>query len=223
MGDTRTDARILYQDDHIVAAYKPYGVLSEAHESQPNMPDLLQKNCGCAVYPVHRLDRTTEGLMVYAKTKEAASALSEAIRCGRVEKVYLAAAEGRAEEADRMTDLLYFDRKRGKSYVVGRERRGVKEARLRYERLNVGNIGDHEISLVRIHLETGRTHQIRVQFASRKMPLVGDRRYGSRIPAENIALCACELTFPHPLTGETMSFSCEPENEIFRSFTQTSV
>ena len=210
MTDICEDARILYQDAHIVVVRKPYGVLSESHNSQPNLPAILREICGCEVYPVHRLDKTTEGLMVYAKTRQAAAQLSDAIRRGEVEKIYLALVEGLADEAGQMTDLLYFDRQKGKSYVVRRERRGVKPASLSYERLKITEQDGRTLSLVRIRLQTGRTHQIRVQFASRKMPLVGDRRYGSHVPAEHIALCAAELRFCHPVTGEEMAF-CLPE------------
>ena len=209
------DARVLFQDPHIIVAVKPYGVLSEAHDSLPNMPALLRDQCGCEVFPVHRLDKTTEGVMLYAKTREAAASLSDAIRQGTIEKTYLAVVEGIPDESGEMTDLLYFDRRKNKSYVVKRERKGVKEARLRYERLSVSEHDGIPVAAVRIRLDTGRTHQIRVQFASRRMPLVGDRRYGSRIPADNIALCACALAFPHPVTGETMRFAHTPDNMIF--------
>lgn len=209
--------RILYQDEHIAVVFKPCGVLSEAHESQPNLPAILRELCGCAVYPVHRLDRTTEGLMVYAKTPAAAAGLSAAVAGGSMRKTYLAAVEGVPEETGELRDLLYYDRTRRKSYVVQRERRGVKEARLRYERLASAGYEGREISLVRIVLLTGRTHQIRVQFASRRHPLVGDRRYGSTVPAREIALCACELAFPHPVTGDEMRFTCDPTNEIFHT------
>lgn len=209
---------ILFQDEHIIVVFKPCGVLSEAHESQPNLPAILRERCGCAVYPVHRLDRTTEGLMVYAKMSAAAAKLGQAIADGKLHKTYLAAVEGIPEDKGELRDLLYYDRARGKSYVVQRERRGVKEARLRYERLASAGYEGREISLVRIVLLTGRTHQIRVQFASRRHPLVGDRRYGSTVPAKDIALCACELTFPHPVTGEKMRFTCDPTNEIFQAF-----
>ena len=207
--------RAFFQDRHIIVVFKPYGVLSEAHENQPNMPAILRELTGGEIYTVHRLDKTTEGLMVYAKTPDAAAKLSGAIQRGEVEKTYLAVVEGTPDESGEMTDLLYFDRSRNKSYVVKRERRGVKQAKLCYERLETAQLNGIAVSKVRIRLLTGRTHQIRVQFASRKMPLVGDRRYGSHIPAENIALCAAELRFPHPLTGEVLSFNGTPDNEIF--------
>jgi len=208
MGRARTDANIIFEDDCIAVAYKPFGVLSEAHASSPNMQAILRDLCGCEVYPVHRLDKTTEGLMVYAKTKDAAAKLSLAIQQGQMQKTYLALVEGTPDEYGELCDLLYYDRQRGKSFVVKRERRGVKEARLSYERLKTDELSGTAVSLLKICLLTGRTHQIRVQFASRKMPLVGDRRYGSHVPADNIALCASELRFPHPVTGEELQFSC---------------
>ena len=211
---------IFFQDNSIIVCVKPYGALSESHETQPNMPALLKAEAGCReIYPVHRLDRTTQGLMVYAKTKEAASRLSAAVQRTEVEKTYLAVTEGEPDpHAGEMTDLLYFDRRKNKSYVVSRERRGVKEARLRYETLKTIVADGQALSLVKIRLLTGRTHQIRVQFASRKMPLIGDRRYGGRVACDHIQLCASELSFTHPFTGEKLRFTTTPTNEYFGYF-----
>ena len=209
---------IFYQDEHLIVVYKPYGVLSEAHESKPNLPALLGEEIGARIYPVHRLDRTTQGLMVYAKTEEAARRLSAMLQNGGIEKTYLAVIEGKpAEKEGKLTDLLFFDRRKNKSFVVKRERNGVKRAELDYTVLSTGEIDGNAVSLVKIRLLTGRTHQIRVQFASRKMPLVGDRRYGSRISDDEIALCSAELSFKHPFTGEALAFRYEPKQEIFRS------
>ena len=213
-----TEPRIIYSDEHIAVAVKPYGVLSEDSGSERGMPSLLGEMLGGEIFAVHRLDRTTHGLTVYARTRGAAARLSELIRDGRVTKTYLAVAGGVTEPSGELTDLLWYDRARGKSYVVRRERRGVKEARLSFERLAVGEYRGAEVSLLRVRLFTGRTHQIRVQFASRRHPLVGDRRYGSGIAADNIALCAAALSFPHPVSGEEMSFTCEPQGEVFRVF-----
>lgn len=211
---------VLYQDEHIVVAVKPYGVLSEAHGQKPNMPSLLKEAFGCeTVYPVHRLDRTTQGVMVYALTPAAARSLGAQIQRGETEKTYLAVAQGTAEApSGELDDLLYFDRRKNKSYVVKRERKGVKQARLQYEVLQTIEHEENPLSLLKIRLLTGRTHQIRVQFASRKMPLVGDRRYGSRITGVPIALCAARLAFTHPMTGERMCFSCEPKDSAFAEF-----
>ena len=210
----------MYQDDNIIVAFKPYGLLSEADGTNPNLPAVLKEETGCdSIFTVHRLDRTTQGLMVYAKTQEAARRLSAMIQQGRVEKTYLAVVEGVPEEEQgEYADLLYFDRRKNKSYVVKRERKGVKQARLQYEVLQTIEHEGQRLSLLKIQLLTGRTHQIRVQFASRKMPLVGDRRYGSHIPADHIQLCAARLSFSHPLTGEEMRFSYDPTDEFFRLF-----
>lgn len=210
------DRRVPFQDEHIVVAVKPYGVLSEAHDSQPNLPAMISEQLGCEIYPVHRLDKTTQGLMLYAKTQKAAAELSAMIQHGEVEKIYLAVAEGTAEQNGELSDLLYFDRRMGKSYVVRRERKGVKRAVLTYERLNTGTIGDIPVSLLKINLQTGRTHQIRVQLASRKMPLAGDRRYGSHIAAKEIALCSSQLRFSHPFTGEPLHFTYTPADAVFQ-------
>ena len=221
-------ASVIYQDNHIIVACKPYGVLSEHDDKKPNMPALLREETGCEeLYTVHRLDRTTQGLMVYAKTREAAKRLSDLIAKGGLEKTYLAVVEGAFESGSdvpstgELVDLLYFDRRRNKSYVVKRERRGVKEARLRYELLKMREHEGQKLSLLRIRLLTGRTHQIRVQFASRHMPLVGDRRYGSRVNSEQIMLCASQLRFVHPFTGEEMSFSYQPNDGCFTIFNDT--
>ena len=184
------------------------------------MPSLLKDEAGCdPVYPVHRLDRTTQGVMVYALSEDAARRLSAMIQQGQLEKTYLAVVEGVPEGSQgEYTDLLYFDRRKNKSYVVKRERKGVKQALLQYEVLQTIEHEGKKISLLRIRLMTGRTHQIRVQFASRKTPLVGDRRYGSHIPADHIQLCSARLSFTHPFTGEELSFSYDPTDGYFNRF-----
>ena len=214
--------KILYSDEHLIAAVKPYGVLSEFDEKKQNMPALLRDMTGDTVYPVHRLDRTTQGVMVFAKTKEAAKRLSALIAQGKLVKTYLAVVQGVPEHPfAELRDLLFFDRRKNKSYVVKRERKGVKEARLRYETLDKADYEGISVSLLRIRLLTGRTHQIRVQFASRRLPLAGDRRYGSTLALDNIALCSAELSFRHPFTGEKMSFTYQPHDSIFERFNTT--
>lgn len=214
------ESHVMYQDDNIIVAFKPYGLLSEADGTNPNLPAVLKEETACdSIFTVHRLDRTTQGLMVYAKTQEAAKHLSKTIQDGKMEKTYLAVVEGVPEEArGEYTDLLYFDRRKNKSYVVKRERKGVKQARLQYQVLQTIEHEGERLSLLKIQLLTGRTHQIRVQFASRKMPLVGDRRYGSHIPANHIQLCAARLNFIHPLTDEALCFSHDPTDEYFSLF-----
>lgn len=197
---------ILYQDDWVVVCVKAPGLSSEEAGAQ-GLPALLRRALGSGtVYPVHRLDRAVGGVMVYGRTAEAAAGLSRAIQAGRMEKRYLAVAEGTLPAAQgEWTDLLFHDQRRNKTFVVKRLRKGVKEARLCYRLLRA----DQARSLVAVRLLTGRTHQIRVQFASRQCPLVGDGRYGGSKAAQ-LGLWSWRLRFPHPKTGKSMTFSHLP-------------
>ncbi|MBQ3356511.1 MAG: RluA family pseudouridine synthase [Oscillospiraceae bacterium] len=188
---------ILYEDDQLLVCVKPRGVLSAKDASgKPAVTDGLP----CAVFPVHRLDREATGLMVFAKTAACAAFLSEAM--GKtVRKEYLAVCEGRPDESGELTDLLYHDRGKNKTYVVKRKRNGVREARLSYEVLR----SESGTSLLHVLLHTGRTHQIRVQLASRGFPLCGDRKYGAKTGGD-LQLYAWRLTFPHP-DGRRLSFT----------------
>ena len=178
------------------------------------MLSLLSRQEGGEVFPVHRLDREAAGVMAFARTSAAAARLSEDIRLGRMEKEYLAVVQGiPLERAGTLRDLLFKDSARGRSYVVRRMRKGVKEASLSYHVLS----SQEGRSLVQVRLHTGRTHQIRVQFSSRGMPLIGDRRYGGPA-AEAIALWSWRLCFPHPDTGEAMVFCCVPEGGLWQPF-----
>ena len=196
---------ILYQDPHLLLCEKPVGLLSEG-EGPDSLPAQLAALTGGPVYPVHRLDRGVGGLMVYAKNRRTAAALSEAVRRREMEKQYLCVVSGAPEApAGTLEDLLYWDAARGKSFPVTRERRGVKRASLSYEVLE----GREGLSLLRVTLHTGRTHQIRVQFASRRLPLLGDRKYGGAGPGP-IALWSHRLAFRHPVSGEAMDLSLPP-------------
>lgn len=195
--------KILYQDRALVLCEKPAGLLSE----EGGMPELLREALGTQeIYCVHRLDRETGGLMVYAKTKQAAAVLSRTIAEGGLQKEYLAVAEGETPESGTLRDLLYRDAAKNKSYVVKRMRRGVREAELRYERLAFRG----GMSLLRVRLKTGRSHQIRVQFASRGFPLVGDKKYGSSVRDAGLALWSTKLSLPHPGSGETLCRELPP-------------
>ena len=210
--------KLLYNDEHIAVAVKPSGLLSEG-DGKECFPTLLSEflceNLGHSVniFPVHRLDRATEGIMVYALTKEAAANLSKQIIDGEWNKIYIALLTKAPEKnKDTLQDLLYYDKTKGKSFVVKKERKGVKNAVLSYT--VEGSALDGKATAVRVALETGRTHQIRVQFASRKMPLVGDRRYGASSEFGNtLALCATEISFKHPKTNKYLSFCIEPSFE----------
>lgn len=195
--------RILFEDRDLVLCEKPVGVQSE----EEGMPRLLREITGASeIYCVHRLDRETGGLMVYAKNRGAASGLSAAISAGSLEKQYLAVVQGQPGESGVLRDLLFRDAAKNKSFVVKRMRRGVREAELSYERI----ASREDWSLLRIVLKTGRSHQIRVQFASRGMPLVGDRKYGSPCRDCSLALWSASLAFPHPVTEEKISGKLPP-------------
>ena len=198
------ELELLYEDRDIAVCVKPVGVLSEGE----GMPALLKEHCKAReIFCVHRLDGAVGGVMVYAKTSVAAGRLSAAMGDGRFVKIYRAAVHGQPEQPEGvLRDLLFKDSAKNKSYVVKRMRKGVKEAELEYSLLEQRN----EMSLLRIKLHTGRSHQIRVQFSSRKMPLVGDVKYGSTYKDCDIALWSESLSFPHPKTGEILSFSAPP-------------
>ena len=183
---------ILEQTPQLVLCVKPVGVRAQG-EAEADLPALLKQQLGCEIYPVHRLDQAVGGVMVFAKTAPAAAKLSQAIAGGTLQKEYLAVLERSPEQTEgELSDLLFHDRTKNKTYVVSRQRKGVKEAKLAYRVLDVQN----GLCLVRIRLYTGRTHQIRVQFASRGMPLVGDGKYGSRKNAAAPALWSYALTLP---------------------------
>ena len=196
---------ILYEDSDLIVCVKPAGILS-----QPGLGDgddmiallqtyLTEKNEKPYIGLVHRLDRNVGGVMVFSKKQAATAKLSEAIRQRDFIKEYLAVVYNRPDEkAGVYKDLLFKDSSKNKTFVVSRPRKGVKEASLEYEVLGSQYPAEGELSLVKIRLHTGRTHQIRVQFASRKMPLVGDGKYGGRDNQCDIALWSYRLSFQHP-------------------------
>lgn len=145
--------------------------------------------------------------MVLSRRREVTGRLTAAIAAHEITKEYLAVLRGHPQEpAATLTDLLFRDASHNKSYVVKRMRKGVREARLSYE-----EVGRTEaLSLVRVQLYTGRTHQIRVQFASRGLPLLGDIRYGSKDPGCTAALWSYHLGFRHPVTGKPVDVTCPP-------------
>ncbi len=198
---------ILYSDPDILVISKPAGVLSEG-EGPDCLPVLLAQQCGGQVFPVHRLDRGAAGLMVFARSSGAAAALSRSIQQGALTKEYLAVVAGAPQgDEGEMEDWLFKDSRKGKVFAVSRPRKGVRQARLSWRLVQTG--GQPRCSLVRIRLDTGRTHQIRVQFSSRGMPLHGDGKYGSRVKGE-LALFSCRLAFPHPKDGRAMELELLP-------------
>ena len=190
---------ILFEDEHIVVCIKPVGM-----DSEHDVPAALGGN----IFPVHRLDKNVGGAMVYARTKAAAFALSKAIQDGTMIKEYVALVHGTPPEQGDWTDLLFKDSSKNKVFVVKKERKGVKKARLEFTRLT-----ETEPALVRVRLHTGRSHQIRVQFSSRGYPLVGDHKYGARDNSPAPMLFSCRLTFP--LFGKQQTFEALPEWAVF--------
>ena len=186
---------ILYSDRDLYVIVKPVGMDSE-HE----VPAALEGT----VFPIHRLDLNVGGVMVYARTKQAAAALSRAVQEGTMVKEYVAMVHGTPPEKGDWEDLLFKDSRKNKVFAVKKERKGVKYARLEFDRLTGG-----DPSLVHIRLHTGRSHQIRVQFSSRGFPLVGDHKYGARDEETAPRLFSCRITFP--FRGRTHSFEAKPE------------
>ena len=212
--------QILLRDKAFAVCVKPPGCLSEPGPGR-NLPALFSEAClaqGTSgdVYTVHRLDREVGGLTVLARTHDAASQLIGQFSSHSVNKEYYAVLRGVPAQAHAvLEDLLFRDAAKNKTYVVTRPRKGVREAKLAYHLLESVPDGDQTLSLVRIRLYTGRTHQIRVQFASRKHPLLGDGRYGGKDGRCEIALFACCLSFDHPTTGRRMRFYQQPPLDAF--------
>lgn len=177
---------LLFTDRDLVICVKPVGL-----DSEIGVPEALIAQLGGEIYPIHRLDQQVGGVMVCARTKKAAAELSRSVQEGSMIKEYQALVHGTPPEDGVWEDLLWKDSRQNKVFVVKRMRKGVRDAKLSFTRLSAG-----ETSLVHIRLYTGRSHQIRVQFASRGFPLVGDHRYGARDDDPAPLLYACRITFP---------------------------
>jgi len=199
---------ILYLDRDILVCVKPARVLST--DEPGGLPELLRTALGdpkADIRTVHRLDRVVSGVMVLARNARAASELSRQIREDQFTKEYLAVIHGVPEEKQgTLTDLLYRDKARRMTMVATEPAKGVQEAVLDYRVLGE----NAQLSCVQVHLHTGRTHQIRVQFSSRGYPLVGERKYDTREDPCEIALWSHRIGFTHPTTGEWVTFSKEP-------------
>ena len=208
---------ILFQDKALIVCKKPVGVLSERglNPRERCMPTMLEAETRTfRVDVVHRLDKAVGGLMVFSKNAKASAALSRTILHHEMTKEYLAVVSGRpAEDAGEWRDYLFRDKAKNKSFVVKSLRKGAKEAILDYQVLDTVERPEGPVSLLKIRLHTGRTHQIRVQCASRQMPLLGDEKYGSRVNTKNIALWSHHLAFAHPVTGKPVDITLDPPAE----------
>ncbi len=219
--------KILYEDKYLLICEKPVGV--ESQRSSRGGEDMLslleeyrrERGEDAYVGLVHRLDTTTGGAMIYSKREVMTGKLSALVQSGDYKKTYLAVIHGAPEaESGEMRDMLFHDKIKNKSYVCGKKRSGVKEAVLNYRVIKtIEREDDEKMSLVEIELVTGRTHQIRVQFASRKMPLVGDGKYGSRDNKASMALWSHKVKFVHPITKKGIAAeSTAPENYPWNTF-----
>ncbi len=188
--------KIYYSDKNIAVCEKPVGVSSQ-DDGQICMPNLIRQALGCQyIGVIHRLDTAVGGIMVYALNKESAAFLSSQVTDGTFKKHYLALIHGKPEnDSGVFEDLLFKDSRKNKSFVVKKERKGVKKASLEYNVLSTKQTESGDLSIVEILLHTGRTHQIRVQFASRKMALVGDGKYGACDNVKQIGLLCKKLEF----------------------------
>ena len=211
--------KILYEDNSLMVVEKPVGISSQkSNDGTEDMLSSLEKyrsDKGEDTYVglVHRLDTATGGAMIYSKKKELVGKLSELVSNGEYSKEYLAVVENApTEKQGRLVDLLYHDKARNKSYVVDKKRNDVKEAIATYELIKTVQYMERTISLVRVKLITGRTHQIRVQFSSRRMPLLGDGKYGSKDNKTSCALWSNRVEFVHPITKEKIISESYPPN-----------
>ncbi len=191
---------ILHFDRDFAVCIKPVGL-----DSEREVPEELKQQLGGEIFPIHRLDKNVGGVMVYARTKAAAAALSKLVQDGALVKEYMAMVHGTPPERGDWTDFLFKDSSKNKVFVVKNERKGVKKARLEYQ--SCSQKGNQ--TLVRIRLYTGRSHQIRVQFSSRGYPLAGDHKYGSRDEITAPMLYSCCLSFPWK--GQTLRFENLPD------------
>ena len=202
---------LIYQDDDVLVCVKPAGELST--DEPGGVPELARQALGdtnADVRTVHRLDAVVSGLMVLARNAASASELSRQIREQSFGKEYLAVVHGRPEEdAGTYVDLLLRDKRERKTYVVTEGAKGVQEAILDFQVLN----SNGDLTRVAIQLRTGRTHQIRCQFSSRGLPLVGDRKYSLNEDGCNIALWSHKIAFEHPGTGKRMEFRLPPPQD----------
>jgi len=205
---------ILFEDTHLVVLSKAAGLLSQGEESGvKNLVDLLRVHFGRNyVGLVHRLDRNTSGLMVVAKRSKSAERLTDSLRSGKLYRSYLALIQGRLSKEEKWSD--YLEKNEDKNIVrVVKKSPTAKEAILKVEPISWHQQQENEITLAKFTLETGRSHQIRVQSAHHGHPLVGDMKYG---PAHGLsaelqkfprpALHSNEIAFPHPMTKERMHF-----------------
>ena len=213
--------KVIYEDNHLLVVEKPVNVLSQGDDTNDkDMVNLLKdyikvkynKPGNVFIGLIHRLDRPVGGIMVFAKTSKAASRLSEQVRNKSFKKTYRAVLNGNMrKDSDTLKDYLYKNKKTNMVSVVNKNHKDAKDAELSYETI----AKNEKFSMVQVDLKTGRPHQIRVQFSSRKHPLFGDQRYGQNLNkvGQQIALWSYKIEIDHPTTKERMEFVCDTPNE----------
>lgn len=225
---------ILYEDEAILVVEKPPGIESQSTRSfEPDMVSEVKKHINTLstnkgepyVGVIHRLDKPVGGVMVYAKTREAAASLSQQVSSHQMEKRYRAVVCGKpVENSGVCVDYLWKDAKNNCSKIVDKGIKGAKPAELSYRLVDSLREGEEVLSLLEIQLKTGRHHQIRVQLAGRGLPLWGDRKYNPRFQKQagrgNVALYACSLTFFHPVTKKRLTYTVSPKGEGFNKFSE---
>lgn len=226
------ELNILYEDEEILVAEKPVGMESQSARSfEPDMVSEVKKHINRLspkqgepyVGVIHRLDKPVGGVMVYAKTKDAAESLSRQVSMHQMEKIYYAVVCGKpVENFGAYVDYLWKDGKNNCSKIVDKGIKGAKLAELSYQIVDERSIGNEVCSLAKIILKTGRHHQIRVQMAGHGTPIWGDQKYNPLFQkgyrSGNVALFAYSLTFTHPVTKKRMTFSVKPKGDIFETF-----
>ena len=218
--DQEEDMEIIYKSKNAIVINKPFGMPSQPDKSgdvdamtatQAALREMGERG---ELYIINRLDRVVGGLLVFARNSAAAARLSSAVAEREMVKEYFAVLEGECQESGTLTDYIYKDARLSKAFVASKSRNGVKYAELNFDLLEKINVNGKTLSLVKVKLSTGRFHQIRVQFASRKLPLVGDKKYGSRdAKAKMPALFACGLAFS--FLGKDEIFFVTPETDKY--------
>ena len=216
-----TDMNIQYEDKELLVIYKPAGLATQsARVTSPDLVSSVMRHLkGAPVYVVHRLDQPVEGLLVLAKTKQAAAGLSKQLQAGTLNKQYYALVYRGAEELPKeeiLADYLWKNPQTQKAEIVAQASGKGKQAKLHYRVMT----GKDDIALLDVRIETGRFHQIRAQLAHAGFPILGDQKYGTQTSMErseelgikNVSLFAYALTFMHPKTGKQMEFQAKTQN-----------
>ena len=208
---------VLYEDNHIIVVVKPFNIPTQEDSSKDidmltiikdYIKEKYNKPGNVYLGLVHRLDRPASGVMVFARTSKAASRLSDEVRNRTIKKTYLAIVHGKTKDKEKLVDYISKDNKTNNSYI---DKKSGKESILTYTRLKYDEKED--LSLIKVDLETGRHHQIRLQMSNIGHPLYGDQRYGTQ-DKKQLALYAYKLEFTHPVTKEQMTFKKLPEWKI---------